>query len=46
MTLALALLCRVVRRRVENGEALEDVLSEYPRLTEEEKTLLQVALGI
>lgn len=36
MTLALKLLCRVVRRRVEQGEALEAVLTDYPKLTEDE----------
>lgn len=37
MTVALSLLCRVVRRRLEKGEKLEDVLRDYPRLTEEER---------
>ena len=37
MTLALKLLCRVVRRRVNAGEALESVLADYPRLTAAEK---------
>lgn len=33
MTLTLKLLCRVVRRRVERGEDLAEVLKDYPRLT-------------
>lgn len=37
MTMALSLLCRVVRRRVSNGEKLADVLKDYPKLTESEK---------
>lgn len=37
MTLALKLLCRVVRRRLTAGEALESVLADYPRLTAAEK---------
>lgn len=37
MTKALALLCRVVRRRMENGEVLVDILMDYPKLTEAEK---------
>lgn len=37
MTLALKLLCRVVKRRVNAGEALETVLAEYPKLTEAER---------
>lgn len=39
MTMALSLLCRVIRRRVAKGESLEAVLAEYPRLTEEERAL-------
>ena len=41
MTLALRLLCRVVRSRLEKGEPWADILSDYPRLTEEEKTEVQ-----
>lgn len=45
MTMALSLLCRVIRRRVEKGGELEAVLAEYPRLTEEERALVRSALG-
>lgn len=45
MTKALSLLCRVVRRRVEQGEELEAVLREYPRLTEEEREAVREACG-
>lgn len=41
MTMALSLLCRVIRRRVAKGEELEVVLTEYPRLTEEERALVK-----
>lgn len=37
MTLKLKLLCRVVRRRVERGEDLSEVLKDYPKLTEEQR---------
>ena len=37
MTLKLKLLCRVVRRRVERGEDLAEVLKDYPRLTEKQR---------
>lgn len=37
MTLAIKILLRVVRRRVESGEALTEVLENYPKLGEEEK---------
>lgn len=45
MTMALSLLCRVVRRRVEKGENLETVLADYPRLTEEERAAVRAAAG-
>ncbi len=45
MTMALSLLCRVVRRRVERGEDLEAVLADYPKLTEAEKAQVKVACG-
>ena len=37
MTMALKLLCRLERRRVNSGEALQSVLADYPRLTAAEK---------
>lgn len=44
MTLALTLLYRVVRRRVNQGEILEAVLDSYPRLTEDQRQELRAAL--
>lgn len=41
MTLAMRLLCRVVKRRVNAGEELDTVLAEYPKLTEEEKAVVR-----
>lgn len=41
MSLKLKLLLRVVRRRVESGEEPESVLSDYPKLTEAERKLVQ-----
>lgn len=41
MTLAMRLLCRVVKRRVEAGEVLETMLNDYPKLTETERELVQ-----
>lgn len=37
MSTAVALVCRVVRRRVERGEELTAVLVDYPRLTEKQR---------
>ncbi len=45
MTMALNLLCRVIRRRLERGGSLEDVLAEYPRLTEPEREAVREACG-
>ena len=46
MTMALNLLCRVIRRRLEKGEDLDRVLADYPRLTEAEREAVLKALGI
>ena len=45
MTLALSLLCRVIRLRVARGEDLEAVLAEYPKLTDAERTELLAQLA-
>lgn len=45
MTLALTLLRRVVRRRLALGEALENILTDYPKLTEAELTWLRAKLA-
>ena len=49
MTLKLKLLCRVVRRRVERGEDLSEVLTavlaDYPRLTEKQRDEIVEALN-
>ena len=37
MSTAVALVCRVVRRREERGEELTAVLADYPRLTEKQR---------
>lgn len=45
MSTAVALLCRVVRRRVERGEDLSGVLKDYPKLTEEQWAEIVKALN-
>ena len=37
MSTAVALVCRVVRRRMERGEERTAVLADYPRLTEKQR---------
>lgn len=37
MTVAVKLLCRVVKRRLNGGETMSDILADYPKLTEAEK---------
>lgn len=44
MTMALSLLCRVIRRRVARGEELDEVLQDYPKLTKEERETLSAIL--
>lgn len=45
MSTAVALVCRVARRRVERGEDLPEVLKDYPRLTEMQRTEIVEALN-
>lgn len=45
MSTAVALVCRVARRRVERGEDLSAVLKDYPRLTEEQRAEIVRALS-
>lgn len=40
MTLALTLLCRVIRRRMKLGEDPEKILEDYPKLTEEDRKII------
>lgn len=46
MTLKLRLLVRVVNRRVASGEALEAVLKDYPKLTEDERAVVCAAAAV
>ena len=45
MSTAVALVCRVARRRVERGEDLSEVLKDYPRLTAEQRAEIVKALS-
>lgn len=46
MTVALSLLCRVVRRRVKAGEKPENVLADYPKLTGAQEKEIRAALRL
>lgn len=38
------IMLRVIRKRMAEGETVEEILSDYPRLTDEEKQELTEAL--
>lgn len=42
---AMNIFLRVVRRRLANGEELEDILASYPKLTENEKDEIRARLN-
>ena len=44
MNAILKILCRVIARRMEEGEELPGILQEYPKLTREEKTEIENAM--
>lgn len=39
------IMVRVIKRRMADGENLEDILASYPKLTEEEKQELRKAVS-
>ena len=41
----LVILVKVIARRMEAGEALEVILSDYPKLSENEKETIREKLG-
>lgn len=40
------LMVRVIKKRLENNEYIEDILADYPKLSEDEKAELKEALGV
>lgn len=42
---ALNIFVRVISKRMENGEAFEEIFESYPALTEEEKQSIRFALA-
>ena len=38
------IMLRVIRRRMAEGESVEEILADYPKLTEDEKSELKEAL--
>lgn len=41
MTMAMKLLCRVIRRRLSAGERWETILMDYPKLTQSEQAQIR-----
>lgn len=46
MTAMLRIVCRVISRRVEDGENVDKVLTDYPRLTPDEIAKIKAELGV
>lgn len=46
MTAMLRIVCRVISRRVEGGENVDKVLTDYPRLTSDEIAEIKAELGM
>ena len=46
MTAMLRIVCRVISRRVEDGENVDKVLTDYPRLAPEEVSEIKAELGV
>lgn len=46
MNILLKIACQVIARRRANGEAFEDIIKEYPRMTTEQITIIREELGI
>ena len=44
MNAILKILCRVIARRMEEGEELPHILQDYPKLTQEEKSTIENTL--
>ena len=44
MSAMLKILCRVIARRMEEGEELPHILQDYPKLTPVEKTEIENAM--
>lgn len=46
MTVMLRIVCRVIERRTKEGESLDQVLTDYPRLTSDEIAEIKAELGV
>lgn len=40
------LMLKVIKKRLDNGENIEDIFADYPKLTDTEKSELKDILGI
>lgn len=46
MNLFLRMACRVIERRMNEGEPFEQIVTDYPKLTDEEVKQIQAELGV
>lgn len=46
MNLFLRMACRVIERRMNEGEPFEQIVVDYPKLTEEEIKQIKAELGV
>lgn len=46
MNLFLRMACRVIERRMNEGEPFEQIVTDYPKLTDEEVKQIQAEFGV
>lgn len=46
MNLFLRMACRVIERRMEEGEPFEQIVTDYPKLTDGEVKQIRAELGV
>lgn len=46
MTLFLRMACRVIERRMKNGEDFSDIAKDYPKLTEADIVEIKAEIGV
>lgn len=46
MTAALNIACRTIQRRLDSGESWDEIMLDYPRLTDEQKDEIRKELKV